>query len=71
MNTVHERVIGNTFFSKLLQYKIFNYLPIQANKDVDQFERDWAALLIRTCKECEEVRALLGSSLIIISSLTS
>lgn len=55
MNEVHERIIGHTFFSKLLQYKIFHYLPIQANRDIDAFSKDWSALLVRKSLECEKV----------------
>jgi hypothetical protein len=63
MNAVHERIIANTFFSKLLQYKIFHYLPIQANRDIDQFSKDWSELLISKCLECEEVRVKYPHSL--------
>lgn len=53
LNLVHERVINHTFFGKFEQWKIFKYLPVQANKDVDNFERDWAALLKRISLEAE------------------
>jgi gliotoxin/aspirochlorine/mycotoxins biosynthesis cytochrome P450 monooxygenase len=53
LNIVHERVINHTFFGKFEQWKIFKYLPVQANRDVDSFERDWAALLKRTSLEAE------------------
>lgn len=53
LNIVHERVINRTFFGKFEQWKIFKYLPIQANRDVDGFERDCAALLERTSLEAE------------------
>lgn len=54
LNIVHERVINRTFFGKFEQWKIFKYLPVQANRDVDGFERDWAALLERTSLEAEK-----------------
>lgn len=53
LNIVHERVINRTFLGKFEQWKIFKYLPVQANRDVDGFERDWAALLERTSLEAE------------------
>jgi len=53
LNIVHERVINHTFFGKFEQWKIFKYLPVQANRDVVGFERDWAALLERTSLEAE------------------
>ena len=54
LNIVHERVINRTFFGKFEQWKVFRYLPVQANRDVDEFERDWAALLERTSLEAEK-----------------
>lgn len=54
LNIVHERVINRTFFGKFEQWKVFRYLPVQANRDVDDFERDWAALLERTSLEAEK-----------------
>lgn len=53
LNIVHERVINHTFFGKFEQWRIFKYLPVQANRDVDGFERDWAALLERTGLEAQ------------------
>ena len=54
LNIVHERVINHTFFGKFEQWRIFKYLPVQANRDVDGFERNWAALLERTSLEAEK-----------------
>jgi cytochrome P450 len=54
LNIVHERVINHTFFGKFEQWRIFKYLPVQANRDVNGFERDWAALLQRTSLEAEK-----------------
>jgi cytochrome P450 len=54
LNTVHERVMTRAFFGKFEQWKIFKYLPVQANRDVGGFERDWAALLERTSLEAEK-----------------
>lgn len=51
---IHERIIGHTFFSKLLQYKVFHYLPIQANRDLEKFSKQWAELLLRKSLECEQ-----------------
>ena len=53
LNIVHERVMNHSFFGKFEQWKIFKYLPTQANKDVDEFEREWAAILVRTSLEAE------------------
>jgi hypothetical protein len=55
LNTVHERIIQHTFFGKFEQWKLFQYLPLQANRDVNGFEADWAALLTRTSLEAQEV----------------
>jgi hypothetical protein len=41
--------------SKLHHYRIYKYLPIQANRDVDNFRKEWNDLLVRKCLESEEV----------------
>ena len=48
LNIVHERAI-----EKFERWKIFKYLPVQANRDIDGFGRDWAALLERCSLETE------------------
>jgi hypothetical protein len=54
LNPVHERVMTRAFFGKFEQWKIFRYLPVQANRDVGGFKHGWAALLERTSLEAEK-----------------
>lgn len=51
--------MSHAFFGKVEQWALASYLPTQANRDLQEFEKGWATLLHRVARSAEEVGTLL------------
>ncbi|KAK0469980.1 cytochrome P450 [Desarmillaria tabescens] len=51
---LHERLMTRAILGKFYQWTLASYLPTEANRDAQVFQRDWCNLLRRCAREAEE-----------------
>jgi cytochrome P450 len=51
MTEIHDRFIARIFLGFWHHFRIYKYLPIEANREIDKFAKDWKELLVGKCEE--------------------